>query len=174
MIRSEIYDVIDENDHVISEASKDECHTNPALAHRVVHFTLFDPMARLVLISRRALAKAYDAGQLSFVGEHVKAGESYDEALLRGAGEELGMTAGTFHRAGEHVFRESGFTERVRMFLIESSKNHQLRPDPGEIAEIEWVTPERLATLTVSAMTRYWIEQVNWNEFFDQSKPGVR
>jgi len=163
----EVLDVIDENDRVIGQASRTDCHTDPTLIHRAVHFTLVDLANRLVMISRRARSKKHDGGLLCFLGEHVNAGEDYEAAVRRGAKEELEFTASTVHEAGEHVFAEPTSTERVKFYLIEADHAQPLTWDKDEIEEIEWVTPEQLGTFAVSAMTEFWREHIDWRELLD-------
>ena len=161
----ELLDVIDEGDHVIGQASRAECHANPTLVHRAVQFTLVDPASKLIMISRRSRAKKHDGGLLCFLGEHVTAGEGYEEAVRRGVQEELGVAATASHEAGEHIFAEATSTERVKFYLVDAARDQHLSWDPDEIEEVLWVTREQLGTLTVSAMTNHWREEVDWARF---------
>ena len=46
MSDSEILDIVNEDDEVLGQATKAECHKDPKLMHRTVHFTLIDPLSK--------------------------------------------------------------------------------------------------------------------------------
>jgi isopentenyldiphosphate isomerase len=162
----EMVDIIDGDDNVIGQALKSDCHRNASLVHRTVHFTLIDPSARRVMISRRSYTKPHDGGKLCFLGEHVLAGEGYDTAVHRGVVEELSVEATALREVGEHIFTGSTFTERVKMFLVSCAMINRLRPDPDEVAALEWHTVKQLGDLVVSEMTRYWVDHIDWTTVF--------
>jgi isopentenyl-diphosphate Delta-isomerase len=89
-VEDEIYDVVDENDHVIGQASRKHIHANHLL-HRSVHTLVFNSRGELFL-QKRALCKDENPGlwDTSSAG-HVDAGESYDECAHRELWEELGL-----------------------------------------------------------------------------------
>jgi isopentenyl-diphosphate delta-isomerase type 1 len=88
----EIFDVVDEDDKVIGQASRKECHDNN-LVHRSVMFFVFDSKNR-VLVSKRTQNKDFFPGYFSIVlGGHVQSGETYEEAAAREIEEEIGISA---------------------------------------------------------------------------------
>lgn len=159
----EVFDLINDDDQVIGQVSRDDAHQDATLTHRAVHFTLVDPINHTVMVTRRALSKKHDGGILCVLGEHVQAGESYEHAVVRGADEELGFYATVVEKVGEHVFSGDTFTERVKMYLIVCDQHAKLTPDPAEIADVTWYTLEQLHTLAVSDMTRHWVEAIDWD-----------
>jgi isopentenyl-diphosphate delta-isomerase type 1 len=87
----EVFDIVDENDRVIGQAPRAECHGNPALVHRVAHVLVFDRHDRL-LLQKRAMTKDIQPGRWdTSVGGHLDPGESYLEAACREMREELGI-----------------------------------------------------------------------------------
>jgi isopentenyldiphosphate isomerase len=85
----ELVDVVDENDRVIGRATRKEVHSTGRL-HRGVHVLVFDSGNELILpvrSSKKHLPNTYDCS----VSEHVKSGESYEQALVRGLKEELNI-----------------------------------------------------------------------------------
>jgi isopentenyldiphosphate isomerase len=89
--KSEIFDIVDENDRAIGQAPRAECHGNPALVHRVAHVLVFDRHDRL-LLQKRAMTKDIQPGRWdTSVGGHLDPGESYLEAASREMHEELGI-----------------------------------------------------------------------------------
>jgi len=88
----ELFDVVDENDCVVGQASRAEVHRKKLL-HRAVHILVFDTRGSVVL-QKRSMAKDTCPGLLSTsCAGHVDAGETYDAAAVRELGEELGVPA---------------------------------------------------------------------------------
>lgn len=159
----ELFDVINEQDQVISQANRDECHHNPALLHRAVHFTLIDTMNRQVLLSIRNPALKYDGGKTCFMGEHVKAGENWLSAVKRGFKEELTYPPKAIQLIASHIFAYASQRELVQFFVGEF-KGGTLQPDPAEIIKTTWVPWSALykRNLNFSEMTSYWINHPNF------------
>lgn len=89
-VDQEIYNIVDENDHIIGQASRKHIHQNKLL-HRSVHVLVFNSKNELFL-QKRSLCKDENPGlwDTSSAG-HVDAGESYDNCAYRELLEELGL-----------------------------------------------------------------------------------
>ncbi|MET7871628.1 NUDIX domain-containing protein [Streptomyces cyaneofuscatus] len=87
----EILDIVDENDEVIGQAPRGEA-TARGLRHRCVFIEARDAQGRLFVHRRTATKLVFPSHYDMFVGGVVGAGESYDEAALREAEEELGVS----------------------------------------------------------------------------------
>jgi isopentenyldiphosphate isomerase len=87
----ELLDVVNERDQVIPREMRSAVHRQ-GLLHRGVHVFLFTPDDRLLVQTRAMHAQAYPLALDCSVSEHVKAGETYRQAALRGLKEELGLT----------------------------------------------------------------------------------
>lgn len=91
-MKEEAFDVVDENDEVVGQASRKECHEKGVI-HRSVMFFVFDEEGR-VLVTKRTGSKDFFPGYWSIVlGGHVNSGEIYEDAVLREVKEELGIEA---------------------------------------------------------------------------------
>lgn len=156
----EIFDVIDENDQVIGQATRDECHDNPDLLHHTVGFTLFDRKTNKIFLRQRSFAKKRDAGKICFPGEHVLAGESYEAALKRGCLEELGFEPSEFKEVAHTIFRNTNESELVRFFVIYWN-GEEITFDKSELENVFWVSREELESnaYDTSDMTKYWLEK---------------
>ncbi|MEV8596656.1 NUDIX domain-containing protein [Streptomyces sp. NPDC052012] len=87
----EILDIVDENDRVTGQAPRGEAYAR-GLRHRCVFVWVRDAAGR-VFVHRRTPGKlVFPSLYDMFVGGVVGAGESYDEAALREAEEELGVS----------------------------------------------------------------------------------
>ncbi len=92
---SEVFDVVDDDDRVVGQASRGECHGG-RLTHRSVQFFIFDKAGR-VLVNRRSKDKEFFGGLQSIVlGGHVGSGETPDDAVVREAEEEAGLKSKPF------------------------------------------------------------------------------
>jgi 8-oxo-dGTP pyrophosphatase MutT (NUDIX family) len=87
----EILDIVDENDQVIGQAPRGEVYSR-GMRHRCVFIEARDAGGRLFVHRRTATKLAFPSLYDMFVGGVVGAGESYDDAALREAEEELGVS----------------------------------------------------------------------------------
>lgn len=87
----EILDIVDENDEVIGQAPRGEA-TARGLRHRCAFIEVRDAEGRIFVHRRTATKLVFPSHYDMFVGGVVGAGETYDEAALREAEEELGVT----------------------------------------------------------------------------------
>ncbi len=88
----ELFDVVDDHDQVIGQATRGEVHAR-ALQHRAVHVFAFDRAGNLLLQKRSHLKDTCPGKWDSSAAGHLDAGESYDAAVLRELAEELGLTS---------------------------------------------------------------------------------
>ncbi len=164
MSKNEIFDVVNEKDEVVGTASREECHSNPDLIHHTVHFTLIDRKKKKIYLTQRSLEKDHDAGKYCFLGEHMLAGESYDEAVKRGVEEELGFVPNSFVELAHNIFSYQTQTEFIRFFLVDWF-GEEIKWDKREMEKVLWVDVHELAEADYdySKMTRYWIDNIDWD-----------
>jgi 8-oxo-dGTP pyrophosphatase MutT (NUDIX family) len=87
----ELLDIVDERDQVVGRMARGEA-TAKGLRHRCVFILVRDGTGR-IFVHRRTTAKlVYPGLHDMFVGGVVGAGEAYDDAALREAEEELGVS----------------------------------------------------------------------------------
>lgn len=87
----EILDVVDEHDHVVGQAPRGEVYAK-GLRHRAVFIQARDAEGRIFVHRRTPVKLIFPSLYDMFVGGVVGAGESYDDAALREAEEELGVS----------------------------------------------------------------------------------
>lgn len=110
----EIFDVVDENDQVVGQASRKEVHEK-GLTHRSVHILVFNDQGELFL-QKRSMKKDENPGywDTSAAG-HVNAGEDYEPCAHRELEEELGIKA-ELKEIGRFSARPETFAEHVRVY----------------------------------------------------------
>ncbi|MGR3932564.1 NUDIX domain-containing protein [Streptomyces sp. BRA346] len=86
----ELLDIVDEQDRVISQARRGDA-TALRLRHRCAFILVRDAEGRVFVHRRTDRKLVFPSLYDMFVGGVVAAGESYDEAALREAEEELGV-----------------------------------------------------------------------------------
>jgi len=87
----EILDIVDENDQVIGQSPRGEAYAR-GLRHRSVFIHARDAEGRVFVHRRTPTKLVFPSLYDMFVGGVVGAGESYDDAALREAEEELGVS----------------------------------------------------------------------------------
>ncbi|WP_406859924.1 NUDIX domain-containing protein [Streptomyces sp. HUAS MG47] len=87
----ELLDVVDENDEVTGQARRGEVYAR-GLIHRCTFILVRDAQGRVFVHRRTPTKLVFPSRYDLFVGGVVGAGESYDDAALREAEEELGVS----------------------------------------------------------------------------------
>ncbi|MGQ4436369.1 MULTISPECIES: NUDIX hydrolase [unclassified Streptomyces] len=87
----EILDIVDEQDQVIGQSPRGEAYAQ-GLRHRAAFIQARDAQGRVFVHRRTPTKLVFPSLYDMFVGGVVGAGESYDDAALREAEEELGVS----------------------------------------------------------------------------------
>jgi 16S rRNA (adenine1518-N6/adenine1519-N6)-dimethyltransferase len=140
--QNELFDVVDEGDHVVGQAPRGRVHAE-GLRHRAVHILVINS-AREVLIQLRSPSKDKhpETWDTSACG-HVDAGEDYLTAARRELGEELGLEhVPPLGRIGRITACEETGQEFVEVFCTFAEGPFHFSRD--EITEVRWVAPHEL------------------------------
>lgn len=158
----EILDVVNIDDQVIGQNSRDDVH-RLGLLHREIRIWIINHKNE-ILFQKRGPHKTYlpnifDAS----VGGHVASGASYEESAIRELFEEVGIIAKVrdlifmekVHERGEYPANNviNNVIRTTYIFTIDS--NQEFAPEPGEATSLEWWTPERLRALNYEAMSKF-------------------
>ncbi|HET7144487.1 MAG TPA: NUDIX domain-containing protein [Anaerolineales bacterium] len=87
----ELLDIVDDNDLLVDQQLRSAVH-ELGLQHRGVHVFLFTLEGKMLIQKRSADRIHFPSALDCSVSEHVKSGESYFNAAIRGMKEELGLT----------------------------------------------------------------------------------
>jgi 16S rRNA (adenine1518-N6/adenine1519-N6)-dimethyltransferase len=122
----EIFDVVDENDRVTGQASRQEVHRQK-LRHRAVHLFVFNRRGELFLQRRSKWKDMHPLRWDSSAAGHVNAGQTYDDTAPRELAEELGVET-QCEKIAEITASESTGWEFVRLYRAEHGGPFKLAP----------------------------------------------
>ena len=147
--------LLDESGEAIGTADKVAVHSTDTPLHLAFSCHVYNEAGQ-VLVTRRALSKLTWPGVWtnSFCG-HPAPGETFEDAISRRALDELGMTVGDVslilpdfrYRAVD----ASGIVENEVCPVYRAVATSEVRPNPAEVSEFAWVSPEALATAATAA-----------------------
>jgi isopentenyldiphosphate isomerase len=133
----EILDIVNLNDQVIAQATRDEVYKK-FLCHRIVHVLIFDDAGKMALQKRSQNVSFCPGYWSTAVGGHVQSGESYVEGALREFEEELNIIGALEFFSKDLYTAESSPTKFITAF--KSSFNGPFRPNPLEVDVVDFFT----------------------------------
>lgn len=141
----EIFDVVDADDQVVRQATRQEVHEHN-LMHRAVHILVFNKHRDCLLQKRSHLKDRHPNVWDSSAAGHVDAGEDYDTAARRELKEELGIDADRLIRIAKIPPCPENGMEHVALYMaahsgkvsFPSSEIEAVLPFPAEIID-KWV-----------------------------------
>jgi len=157
----ELFDVINEDDQVTGQAMRSVVH-QLGLWHRGVHVFLFTKDGKL-LVQQRSKDRIHAPLALDCsVSEHVKAGEKYSDAAIRGLAEELGLKHVAIQPLIKFRMNYGPNDNEISVLFRGTVDGSQVRFDPVEIERIEYYSLIDLQELmeTDPAAFSYWFEQI--------------
>ena len=160
----ELLDVVNDEDVVTGQALRSVVHTR-GLWHRGVHVFLFNEHGEM-LVQKRSADRAHSPSLLDCsVSEHVRAGESYLEAAVRGMKEEMGVEGIEISRRGK-IQMEYGSNDFEISEVYEGRiMPGQIRFDPVEISEISYMSLDGIRlgiTQNQELYCGWFVELVKW------------
>jgi isopentenyl-diphosphate delta-isomerase type 1 len=167
----EIFDVVNERDEVVGQASRREVHQR-RLNHRAVHVLVFNGRGELFLQKRSMQKDCFPGAWDSSASGHLDRGEEYDACAVREVREELGVQ---LREVPQRLFkveacRDTGF-EFVWAYRCVHEGPFELHPE--EIERGGWFAP--------AEVTR-WMEEhpedfagglvLIWRRYLSESPQG--
>jgi isopentenyl-diphosphate delta-isomerase len=167
----ELLDIVNDTDIVVDQKMRSTIH-QLGLQHRGVHVFLFSPDGRMLVQKRTADRDSSPSKLDCSVSEHVKAGESYLNAAIRGMREELGLE-GIEIKPLVRFGMNYGFNDNEISTLFEGVVDpSKVKFDPVEIEEISYYNLNKLDEMINEDETNFcvwFVELLNWY-FGRQSK----
>jgi isopentenyl-diphosphate delta-isomerase len=145
---TELVVLLDESGEPIGEADKSTVHSVSTPLHLAFSCHVYDTSGR-VLVTRRALSKLTWPGVWtnSFCG-HPSPVESLEDAMVRRASHELGITVTDFQIVlPDFRYRAvdaSGIVENEICPVYRAVTTDVVKPNPAEVSEFVWLEPHLL------------------------------
>lgn len=160
----ELLDIVNDKDIVIDQQMRSIVH-QLGLQHRGVHVFLFTRDGKM-LIQKRSPDRAASPSMLDCsVSEHVKAGESYLNAAIRGMKEELGVD-GVEIKPLVKFKMNYGINDNEISTLYEGIVDPAtVKFDPIEIENVGYYSLEEIQQIVKYEDTkfcRWFVEILNW------------
>lgn len=112
----ELLPLANEQGSIIGQATRHKCHDGSMLLHPVVHLHVFNPQGELFLQHRPTWKTIQPDRWDTAVGGHISSGESIEQALVREAHEEIGLSRFTPTPIATYIFESSVERELVHVF----------------------------------------------------------
>ncbi|MFT4639354.1 MAG: 16S rRNA (adenine1518-N6/adenine1519-N6)-dimethyltransferase [Verrucomicrobiales bacterium] len=117
----ELFDVVDEADQVVRQATRRDVHANGWL-HRAIHVFAFNKNGELFLQKRSHLKDVHPSTWDSSAAGHLDAGESYESAVVRELEEELGIEESPPEYVATLPPSDATGWEHVKLYRVQASK----------------------------------------------------
>ena len=162
-VHGEIFDVVDENDRVLRQASRHDVHKNH-WRHRAVHIFVFNRAGELFLQKRSRWKDAHPGRWDSSAAGHLNAGDDYGQTALREVNEEMGIQVERVELLAKIDASAMTGWEFVHLFRTEHEGPFRLPPaeiETGSFFPIsvirEWIErrPEDFATGFIESFRRW-------------------
>lgn len=150
-------DVVDENDNVIGKAGRYEIH-RLGMWHRGVHVLVFNSDGELLLPLRSSTKDKFPETYDCSVSEHVKSGETFQGAAIRGLREELKITKLRLRRLLK--FRMNyGPNDNSVATLYECACEGEVEIEMDEVKEAKFFPLDKIKEM----LTKYESKFAPWN-----------
>lgn len=128
-------DVVDENDNVIGQELKSNCHKNKILHRGANIFVFKDKSFKEILLQKRSKSKRSNPSKICTPGGHLGVGESYLEGAKREFFEEQFNSKVNDNFEFEDLFKIKKFTDDdyEYMTLFRMICEGPFTPDPEEV-----------------------------------------
>lgn len=140
----EILDLVNEQDEIIGSLTRKEIYAQGLRNYRVVHAFIVNDEGKFWIPRRASTKKLYPNGLDYSIAGHVESGETYEEALLKEASEEVGLDLSTIPY--KEVGRFNPYTDQVHCFqrVYEITANEVPNYNRDDFSGFEWLTAQEI------------------------------
>jgi len=161
----ELLDIVNDEDIVTDQQMRSTVH-QLGLQHRGVHVFLFTADGKM-LVQKRSADRAASPSMLDCsVSEHVKAGESYLEAAIRGMKEEMGVEGIEIKPLVEFRMNYGVNDNEISTVYEGIVDPANVNFDPIEIEEINYYSMQELQEMVTEGNVKFcgwFVELLNWH-----------
>ncbi|GIH13389.1 isopentenyl-diphosphate Delta-isomerase [Rugosimonospora africana] len=166
---SHLVELVGDDGVHVGQSTVEDAHQAPhGRLHRAFSVLLMDPDGRLLLQQRATVKTRFPLRWANACCGHPAPGVPVPEAAAVRLDEELGITGVPFEQLGVHLYRAvDPATGRVEheydhVLLGRVRPDVAMRPDPAEVAQVDWVEADALRSGLVTDPTRYapWLAGV--------------
>jgi isopentenyl-diphosphate delta-isomerase len=146
MRERQLVELVDADGNAIGSSTVEIAHQEPGRLHRAFSILLMDPEGRLLLQRRAAAKTRFPLRWANACCGHPPPGEPVVAAASRRLAEEIGVRAVPLTEIGVYAYRardaDTGLVEHEydHVLLGRVPREPVLDLDPGEVAEVRWVT----------------------------------
>jgi 16S rRNA (adenine1518-N6/adenine1519-N6)-dimethyltransferase len=160
---NELFDVVDDDDNVVRQESRDVVHRDDLL-HRAVHIFVFNKHKELFLQKRSRLKDKHPGVWDSSAAGHLNAGEGYDATAVRELEEELGIKSDDLEQvAALGATADTGW-EYIKLYL--ARHDGALRFPCSEIETGQWFSMDEIRAWIAMRPTDFASGFIEcWNAF---------
>ncbi len=160
----ELLDIVNNEDIITGQEMRSTVH-QLGLQHRGVHVFLFTADGKM-LVQKRSADRAESPSRLDCsISEHVKAGESYLDAVMRGMKEEMGVD-GIEIKSLVKFRMNYGINDNEISTLYEGVVDPiKVKFDPLEVEEINYYSVDELQEMIKEGNVKFcswFVELLNW------------
>ncbi len=135
-------DLVDDDDTVIGQMLRSEVYAKSLRNFRAVNLFVRNARGELWTPVRGPNKRRWPNAMDISMGEHVQAGETYYEALLRGAREELNLDAGAAVLLGACSPKADGVFDFMQVYELRADETPNYNPE--DFSGAEWLMPEEV------------------------------
>jgi len=142
---NEVFEVFDKEGNVLRTEKRGVVHRTGVL-HKGIHGYLLDGKG-MVFIQKRSMEKENEPGKWdASIAEHLKPGESFEDAFVRGVKEELGVEAKDVEKIGEreNYFEKGEIKDRDWVGLFKGRIEGKIKLKKEEVARGKWIEKQEL------------------------------
>ena len=155
MTKLQKLNIVDEDDNIIGEDSRENVHRK-GLLHREVHVWIYNKKGE-ILFQKRSMTKDTYPGLLdASVGGHVELNDNYDEAAIRELEEETGIKANKSDLTYITEIRKksydkiTGMTNNVirAVYVYEYDNEQEIKLEKGKADSLEFWPLEKIFNIS--------------------------
>ena len=135
-VKEEFFDVVNDRDEVIGQETRREVHRR-GLKHRAVHVLVFNAKGHVFLQKRSNKKDMFPGAWDSSASGHLAPSETYDEAVVREAFEEIGLK---LTETPQRLFKLNACKETGQEFVwvYRCTSEGPFKLDPAEVEHANW------------------------------------